>query len=204
MAKSSVKWKTKKNKIPDMVKSIEAINGKKVEVGVFDGEHAWLAAIHEYGCDIRPKKAKYLTVPVNPKAKGKKAGDFTDLYMIEDKDGDKFLVRDKGKDEIEFMFWLTSHVKIPERSFLRKGFDENVDSLNKTIDKMMVSFLNGNLSESEFCNIVGQTLSSKIKTYARNLNSPANAGVTSEVKGGSNPLKDTGQMIRGITWRVEE
>lgn len=203
MAKG-VKIKTVKNKIPEMVKALEAINGRKIEVGVFDGENAWLAGIHEYGCEIRPKNAKYLTVPVSPKAKGKKAGDFNDLYFIEDKDGDKFLARDKGKNEIEILFWLTDYVKIPERSFLRTGFDKNIDSVNKTVDKMMKSLLNGNLSEDEFCNIIGQTLSSKIKTYARDLSSPANARVTTEVKGSSNPLVDTGQMIRSITWRVED
>lgn len=203
MAKG-VKIKTIKNKIPEMVKSLEAINGRKIEVGVFDGEHAWLAAIHEYGCDIRPKKAKYLTVPVNPKARGKKAGDFNNLYMIEDKDGDKFLVRDKGKNEIEFMYWLTTHVKIPERSFLRTGFDENIGSVNKIIDTKLKPLLNGTLSEDEFCKIIGQTLSRKITTYARNLSSPANANVTTEAKGNNNPLVDTGKMIRGITWRVED
>ena len=64
--------------------------------------------------------------------------------------------------------------------FLRAGFDENVGKLNKTIDRMINSLLNGNISEDEFCNIIGQTLSSKIKTFARNLNSPANSRVTKE------------------------
>lgn len=203
MAKG-VKIKTVKNVLPEMTKSLEAINGKKIEVGSFEGENAWLASIHEYGCDIRPKNAKYLTVPVSPKARGKSAGDFNDLYFIEDKDGDKFLARDKGKNEIEILYWLTDHVKIPERSFLRTGFDKNIDRVNKTIDKMLNSLLNGNLSEDDFCDVIGQTLSSKIKTYARDLKTPANARVTTEVKGTNNPLVDTGQMIRSITWRVED
>ena len=44
-----VKWETKVDKFPDMTKSIETINGKKIQVGVFNGEHRWLAGIHEYG-----------------------------------------------------------------------------------------------------------------------------------------------------------
>lgn len=38
----SVKWKTTFNKMPEMQKSIETINNKKIKVGVFSGEHAWL------------------------------------------------------------------------------------------------------------------------------------------------------------------
>ena len=59
-----IKIKTVKDKIPDMIKTFESLSGKKVQVGVFDGENAWLARIHEYGCDIRAKKAQYLTIPI--------------------------------------------------------------------------------------------------------------------------------------------
>lgn len=47
-----IKWKTTVNKMPDMTKSIKTLDGRKVEVGVIEGEHQWLAAIHEYGCNI--------------------------------------------------------------------------------------------------------------------------------------------------------
>ena len=52
-----VKWKTVKNEFPKMEQSIKSLSGKKVNVGVLGGEHAWLAGIHEYGCKI----------PVTPK-----------------------------------------------------------------------------------------------------------------------------------------
>lgn len=47
-----IKWKTTVNKMPDMTKSIKTLDGRKVEVGVIEGEHQWLASIHEYGCNI--------------------------------------------------------------------------------------------------------------------------------------------------------
>ena len=47
-----IKWKTTVNKMHDMTKSIKKSEGRKVEVGVIEGEHQWLAAIHEYGCNI--------------------------------------------------------------------------------------------------------------------------------------------------------
>ena len=57
-----VKWKTTVNKIPKMTKTLETLNKKKIEVGAIQGEHAWLAAIHEYGCEITvtPKMRAFL------------------------------------------------------------------------------------------------------------------------------------------------
>ena len=114
-----VKIKTVKDKIPEMIKTFESLKGKKVQVGVFDGENAWLARIHEYGCDIRAKKAQYLTIPISPKSIGKKAGEFDDLFFVQAKSGEKFLARDVRKGEIELLYWLTKSVKIPERSFFK-------------------------------------------------------------------------------------
>ena len=199
-----VKIKTVKDKIPEMIKTFESLNGKKVQVGVFDGENAWLARIHEYGCDIRAKKAQYLTIPISPKSIGKKAGEFDDLFFVQAKSGEKFLARDVRKGEIELLYWLTKSVKIPERSFLRAGFDENVKEINKYSDILLKKVATGEMSEREYLDNIGQRLSSKIKTFARNLNSPANSRVTRENKSSSNPLVDTGQMIRGITWKVDD
>ena len=199
-----IKIKTVKDKIPEMIKTFESLNGKKVQVGVFDGENAWLARIHEYGCDIRAKKAQYLTIPISPKSIGKKAGEFDDLFFVQAKSGEKFLARDVRKGKIELLYWLTKSVKIPERSFLRAGFDENVKEINKYSDILLKKVATGEMSEREYLDNIGQRLSSKIKTFARNLNSPANSRVTKENKGSSNPLVDTGQMIRGITWKVDD
>lgn len=58
----SVKWKTKVNKLPQVSKSLETIKGKSVEVGALEGDHRWLAGIHEYGCNITvtPKMRAFL------------------------------------------------------------------------------------------------------------------------------------------------
>lgn len=57
-----VKWKTTVNKIPQMTRTLETLSKKKIEVGAIQGEHAWLAAIHEYGCEITvtPKMRAFL------------------------------------------------------------------------------------------------------------------------------------------------
>ena len=58
----AVKWKTTVNKLPEVKKTVESLSNRKIEVGCIEGEHAWLAGIHEYGCDIRvtPKMRAYL------------------------------------------------------------------------------------------------------------------------------------------------
>ena len=48
-----VKYKTKLDITKDMLKNISNVNGKRIEVGCFNGDHAWLAGIHEYGCNIK-------------------------------------------------------------------------------------------------------------------------------------------------------
>jgi hypothetical protein len=199
----AVKVRTKKNLLPEMIKNVEELNGKKVQVGVLTGEHQWLAAIHEYGADITPKNSQYLTVPISPKAKGKRAADFPDLFFVQANSGEKFLARDKTKGEIELLFWLTKSVHIPERSFLRSGYDTYINDVMKYSDELLKMVTGGTLSVQQYLDRIGQELSSKIKKYARDLSSPADSYATTETKGTDNPLVDTGNMIEGITWRTK-
>ena len=57
-----VKWKTTKNDFPKMIANLQALGDRNIEVGAIEGEHKWLAAIHEYGCDITvtPKMRAFL------------------------------------------------------------------------------------------------------------------------------------------------
>ena len=196
-----VKWKTKVNKIPEIQARIKAINGAAVQVGALEGEHAWLAGIHEYGCDIKATRAKYLTIPCSPKSYGKRATDFGDLFTVEAKSGEKFLCQEVGKDGLEALFWLTPSVHIPERSFLRSGYDNCKDGVIRKASLLVQDVIDGKISEEVLFKEIGMALSDKIRTYARNLQSPSLAGVTEEARGSSNPLDDTGEMIKGITWR---
>lgn len=95
----------------------------------------------------------------------------------------------------------TTRIKIPERSFLRSGYDQNRDAVIKKASLMMADVVGGQMSVHSLCKGVGLELSSKIKDYARDLDSPPNHPFTTEQKGSSNPLVDTGDMIGGITWR---
>lgn len=164
-----VKYKTLKDKFPDVKKTLSVLDGKKVQVGVLNGEHAWLAAIHEYGCKIpvTPKMRAYLhTIGIHLK-----------------------------KD--------TTVITIPERSFLRAGYDDRKDKVLKKVDKLIPDVIGGWITEDEFLEAVGILLSTQIKEFAVDLKDPPNSSFTTQQKQSSNPLVDTGDMINGITYKVE-
>lgn len=165
----AVKWKTKTNKLPDMKKRAESLNGRAVEVGCIDGDHAWLAGIHEYGCNIKvtPKMRAYLH------SKG--------LHLSSS----------------------TTEIHIPERAFLRTGHDKNIKDVLQKTNLVVGQVIGGKMTEQQLFDLVGQMLSGKIKTYARDLRKPPNHPFTVAQKDSSNPLVDTGQMIEGISWRVK-
>ena len=164
-----VTQKTVKNQIPEMIKNCEALNKRKIMVGVLEGAAQWLAAIHEYGCDITvtPKMRAFLH--------------YQGLHLSPN----------------------TTEIHIPERSFLRSGHDKYVDEVLKKTELALPQVVSGKMSADTFCDMVGQILASKIKAFAIDLKSPPNHPYTVEQKGSSNPLIDTGQMIEGITWKVE-
>lgn len=164
----SVKHITKHNEFPKMKKQFSLVSGTSVEVGVLQGEQAWLASIHEYGCNIKvtPKMRAYLH------SQG--------LHLSES----------------------TTEIHIPERSFLRAGYDENRDAVLKKASKLLADVSDGKMDANTLHKAVGIELSSKIKEYARDLSNPPNHPFTQERKGSSNPLVDTGDMIGGINWRV--
>jgi hypothetical protein len=164
-----IKCVTKKDKFPEMIKQLETLNNKTVEVGCIKGEHAWLASIHEYGCNITvtPKMRAFLH------SKG--------LHLSQN----------------------TKVIRIPERSFLRTGHDNNIDDVMDKAEKLLGQVVNGKMSEKQLLNFIGLTLSGKIKTYARDLSSPPNNGFTIEQKNSSNPLVKTGNMIEGISFEVK-
>ena len=86
----SVRYITKKDDLTKIATKLEGLKGRKVQVGVLQGDHAWLAGIHEYGCDI----------PVTPKMRA--------------------FLHSQGLHLKE----STTHIHIPERSFLRSGHDK--------------------------------------------------------------------------------
>lgn len=165
-----VKRKIVKDSLYPMKKAIQSIDGKKINVGVLQGEQQWLAGIHEYGCRIK----------VTEKMRAYLAGQGLHLKKS------------------------TTHIVIPERSFLRAGFDECQKSVTKKIEAVLPLVLCGKMPEEQLFDLVGTLLKSRIQEYARKLNQPPNHPFTIERKGSYNPLVDTEDMINSICYEVEE
>lgn len=163
----SVRYITKKDDLTKIATKLEGLKGRKVQVGVLQGDHAWLAGIHEYGCDI----------PVTPKMRA--------------------FLHSQGLHLKE----STTHIHIPERSFLRSGHDKNVDKVMKQTERALSQVVAGKMDIDTLLDLYGEQMATAIKTYARDLSRPANHPFTTERKGSSNPLVDSGSMIEGITWK---
>lgn len=98
----------------------------------------------------------------------------------------------------------TTEIRIPERSFLRNGFDASRNDVKKQAERALKSMTNGALDADDVLELIGSTLAKKIQTYARDLGTPAKHPFTLKMNGGkANPLIDSGDMINSITFEVE-
>lgn len=162
-----IKYESKDKGFDEMNVHVETLNGRSVEVGAIGGEHAWLAGIHEYGCNI----------PVTEKMRGYLAS--KGLYLKKS----------------------TKTIHIPERAFLRTGYDTNKDEVLQKADALVPEVVEGDMDAQQFLDAIGLELSSKIKDYTRE--TKADSQFTIDQKGSSTPLSDTGELVNGITWRVD-
>lgn len=165
----AVNYSVKKDGLAKLKYQADKLNGRKVNVGCLRGSHAWLAAIHEYGCriNVTPKMRAYLHhIGIHLKPS-------------------------------------TTVIVIPERSFIRAGYEHSIGRVTEHAEVLIDDVLGGTMTVDQFLKIIGIELSSEIKEYATNLDSPPNSAMTIQQKGSSNPLWDTGQMIGGITYEIE-
>jgi len=93
-------------------------------------------------------------------------------------------------------------VIIPERSYLRAWFDENVDVLQATMERLIGQVVEGKISGRAALETIGGYVVTHVQAYMVDLKTPPNAPSTIARKGSSNPLIDTGQLKDAITWRV--
>ena len=164
-----VKVKTTKNDFPLMEKSTAALNGKTINVGHLDGgEQAWLAGIHEYGCNIT----------VTPKMRNWLAANGLHLKKS------------------------TTEIIIPERSFLRAGFDEHHETVLRTAEAALGNVLKSGKVD-DYLEVVGQLLRDKIVDYGIELSEPPKHPFTLQRNPSkTNPLVQTGDMLEALTFEV--
>ena len=161
---------TTRDYIPKIRESFKELGSKAIEVGVFGGEQAWLAHIHEYGCIIQvtPKMRAYLKA--------------TGLALKPS----------------------TTTITIPERAFLRNGYDKGKNEALSAYMDFISALITGNIDADTILEALGTNLEGKIKEYATNQVEPPLHPYTllHRQHGGSNPLNDTGSMIGAISHRI--
>ena len=137
---------------------------KKIRVGIVggkaDSDIMAIAHAHEYGATIKPKKGKYLAIPLTKQAEA--AGSpraFSDLRFVNAKNGNLLMVRDKkkrgGKTESEAMYLLVESVTLPERSFIRASFDAQQEELGGIVTGAMVKMLDGTITPAAAAESIG-------------------------------------------------
>ena len=97
----------------------------------------------------------------------------------------------------------TTEIVIPERSFLRAGFDANHEKVIKLNEAALADCLvDGDVDT--FLKNVGQTLRDKIVDYGTDLQTPPKHPFSLEMNPGkTNPLVISGDMLDALTYEVE-
>lgn len=97
----------------------------------------------------------------------------------------------------------TKYINIPERSFLRNGFDSVHEKILDNASRILSLVLEGQFKADTFLNTLGLGLATEIKKYAIDLKAPANHPFTIENKGSTNPLVDSGNLVDSIKHSIE-
>lgn len=204
----SVKKSIKVDNLKKLEEIINQLKKKVIRVGIFGKDDSFIlmiARVHEFGCEIHPKNAQRLCVPVSPKAVGRSARSFTDLFFYKDKNGELWLCKKTGKDSIDFYYWLPTKVVIPERSFIRGTYNEKKRELETFVEDNLTMLFSLQIDVDQFCNRIGQWLTQLTQKYAIALKEPPKSEVTlAAYPGKTNPLILSGRMVNSITYEIDE
>lgn len=96
-----------------------------------------------------------------------------------------------------------STINIPERSFIRNGWDSNEGAIMPVVELVAKQYARGAISEDTLFSSVGNTVANAIKDYMRTLNDPPNSPLVVEFKGFNDPLIHTGELLRSVDYDVE-
>jgi hypothetical protein len=195
------------NNIPKLKDVLTKLGKKEIKVGVFgqdNSEMVTIARANEFGVTIKPKQRKWLALPTKL-ARGKRPREFNDLKFILVNNRRALLVRETTgrRARSEIFFILVKSVNIPERSFLRAGFDKNVNRITRKMSVMLNDVFKFRVNPHVFVDMIGLEFSGLIQKELRDLTEPENAPLTVQNKRSNNPLIDTGRLVGSIRHEIE-
>lgn len=97
----------------------------------------------------------------------------------------------------------TTHIRIPERSFIRSGADQHERDVIQKADQLICDVIENRIPVALFYEMLGLELKGKIQEFAVDLREPANHPFTIDRKNSSNPLVDSGDMIQSMEVEVD-
>lgn len=97
----------------------------------------------------------------------------------------------------------TQYIIIPERSFIRGGYDKYINKTADKIEALLPHVISLALDSNAFLDAIGMDLASHLKKYMNELDNPPNSDMTVQRKSSSNPLIDSGRLRSAIKHEVE-
>jgi len=94
--------------------------GERSSFTVRLGTSSKYARIHQYGGIIKPKKSKYLAIPLRKEARGKSPREFDDLHIRKVRGKDKFVLIKKRARKAHYV--LQRSVEMPKRLRILERF----------------------------------------------------------------------------------
>ena len=195
------------NHISEIKDALREVSQLAVEVGVILDVGSkgieflqMIATANEFGTDITPKNSRYLAIPTKL-GLGHSPRDFKGLFVPK---GKHVLAKSNNNGGLDIYFILKSHVRIPERSFLRSGLDDNMYKMADLVEENLQRVFNLEMSPQDMYERLGRQLADYIKIEIRLKMSPKNAPLTIANKGKDDPLVDKGSLLNSISYRVVE
>lgn len=96
----------------------------------------------------------------------------------------------------------TTQINIPERSFIRSGFDEQKKKYEERAAKLLDKVLHFELPVQTFMETLGKYIAGQLQEYLTDVRMPPNHPFTAAQKESTNPLIDSGRMRQAIKHRV--
>ena len=179
-----------------------------------------IANVNEFGATIKAKNVKNLAIPIAKKAIGKSPLDFPGLFFIRTSSGYVFgcISPDKPKKrkpsekplpkkngDIEFLFILMESTTIPERSFIRAGYDNNQKMIEDMAAIAVQNVVFSGWDAETAANHIGMAIVGIIQMY---MNQPFHFKKKGSITKATsnwpdNPLVETGMLRNSVTYRIE-
>lgn len=92
---------------------------------------------------------------------------------------------------------------IPERSFLRSFFDQNLNIIEPFVERVCGRIIDDQITIEQGLGIIGTQMQDGVKEKIRQIRTPPNSPRTIAKKRSSKPLIDFGQMIAAVRYVVK-